>query len=105
MSCDRTSPECILAGSRHDRTAVKNQAYGHNIPALIAEAIARGLNIDAKVRSDIELLTQAHQKYWPRYPRQSGPVVIIDQLEEPSVEILKAVRLAIRGGNVRYVRY
>jgi hypothetical protein len=84
---------------------LKSTACGHNISTLLAEAIARGLNINAKVRSDIELLTELHQKYWPRYPRQSGPVVIIDQLEEPSVEVLKAVRLAIRGGNVLFIQY
>ena len=84
---------------------LKGSAYGHNITALMAEAILRGLKIDPTVRSNIELLTEPHQKYWPRYPRQSGPVVIIDQLEEPSVELLKAVRLAIRGGNVLYIRY
>jgi hypothetical protein len=75
--------------------------YGHNISALIAEAI----NIDAKVRSDIKHLTEPHQKYWPRYPRQSGPAVAIDQLEGPSVELLKAVRLEIRGGNPLHVKY
>jgi hypothetical protein len=84
---------------------LKTQTHGHNISALIKEAIVRGLNIDAKVHSDIKHLTEPHQKYWPRYPRQTGPVVIIDQLEGPSVELLKAVRLAIRGGNVLYVKY
>jgi len=71
----------------------------------MTEAILRGLKIDPTVRSDIDLLTEPHQKYWPRYPRQSAPVVIIEQLEKPSVELLKAVRLAIRGGNVLYVHY
>jgi len=84
---------------------LKRQPYGHNISALIAEAIKRGLNINAKVRSDIERLTEPHQKYWPRYPRQSGSAVIIDQLEGSSVELLKAVRLKIRSGNVLHVQY
>jgi len=84
---------------------LKGKAYGHNITALMKEAIKRGLSLDPKVRTDIELLTDVHQKYWPRYPRQSGPVVIIDQLAKPSVELLKAVRLAIRGGNPLHVKY
>ena len=84
---------------------LKTQTHGHNISALIKEAIVRGLNIDAKVHSDIKHLTEPHQKYWPRYPRQSGSAVIIDQLEGSSVELLKAVRLKIRSGNVLHVQY
>ena len=81
---------------------LKRQPYGHNISALIAEAIKRGLNINAKVRSDIERLTEPHQKYWPHY---CGSAVVIDQLEGSSVELLKAVRLKIRSGNVLHVKY
>lgn len=89
----------------HGMTEQQLKGQGHNISALMSEAILRGLKVDSTVRSEIELLTEPHQKFWPRYPRQNGPVVIVDQLEKPSVELLKAVRLAIRGGNVLYVHY
>jgi hypothetical protein len=42
---------------------------------------------------------------WARYPVQTGPAFLIEQFEQPVVDILKAVVQAIRGGNRLYANY
>src|SRR5262249_6415808 len=69
----------LLAHGRSNRQLM-DIVFRHNISNLMAEAIRLGLNISKTARADIDLLTQAHQKYWPRYPdKRTGPVYIIDQ--------------------------
>ena len=84
---------------------IKARQFRHNISDLMTEAIALGLNISPAARSDIDLLSEAHEKFWPRYPDQTGPVFLIDQFEKPFVELLTAVTQAIRGGNRLHVNY
>jgi len=78
--------------------------FRHNISKLMTEAIALGLNISPTARSEIDLLSEAHKKYLPRYP-QGGAVFTIEQFEQPFVELLTAVALAIRGGTRLWVNY
>ena len=85
---------------------VRGRQFRHNILELMREAVAFGLNISQQARSEIELLSEAHEKYWPRYPDQTGPVVLIDQQSEASfVQLLSAVADVIRGGHRLYVNY
>jgi hypothetical protein len=95
----------LLAHGRLIR-ALKAPALGHNISNLMVEAIGLGLIVSPTTRSDIDLLSEAHRKFWPRYPKQTGGTVfLIDQFDKPFVELLTAVALAIRGGNRLWVQY
>jgi hypothetical protein len=79
----------------------------HNISDLMAEAIRLGLKISAAVRSEIDLLSQSHKEYWPRYPKKTGePVYVVDHFEKYVVKLLTAVAREIRGGNhLLWVKY
>jgi hypothetical protein len=84
----------------------KDVAFRHNISNLMAASISLGLKISQTTRADIELLSEAHKKFWPRYPRETGDsVFILDQFENPFVELLTAVAAAIRGGTRLWVQY
>jgi hypothetical protein len=50
----------------------KDVAFRHNISNLMAASISLGLKISQAMRADIELLSEAHKKFWPRYPRETG---------------------------------
>src|SRR3974390_3001000 len=84
---------------------IRGRQFRHNISELMRAAMALGLNISQQSCSEIDLLSEAHEKYWPRYPDQTGRVFLIDQLEEPFVELLSAVADAVRGGGRLYVEY
>ena len=85
---------------------MKGRPFGHNISNLLAEAIKLGLNIGPLALSEIDRLSQAHEEFWHRYPKQTGdPVFVIDDFEKYIVELLTAVALAIRGGNRQWVQY
>jgi hypothetical protein len=95
----------LLAHGKSDRQ-IRDRVLRHNISNLTAEAIRLGLKISPAARSDIDLLSEAHKEFWPRYPKQTGgPVYIIDQFEKPVVELLTAVKRALRGGNRLWVKY
>jgi hypothetical protein len=96
----------LLARGKPDRQ-LRDIVLRHNISNLMAEAIQLGLTISPQVRSDIDLLSEAHKNFWPRYPRETGnSVYIVSQFEKPFVELLTAVAVAIRGGNRRqWVKY
>jgi len=85
---------------------IRGPAFRHDISNLMVAAIALGLKTSSTARSEIDLLSEAHKDFWPRYPKQTGGVVfIIDQFEKPFIELLTAVALAIRGGNRLWVQY
>lgn len=85
---------------------IKGKEYRHTISKLMAEAVSIGLAVSVKARADIELLSEAHEKYWPRYPMQtSDPVFTIDQFEKPFIELLTTVTLSLRGGSRAWVAY
>jgi len=85
---------------------IRAQGVRHDVTKLLTEAVALGLKIGPLAHHELELLSQAHEEFWHRYPKQTAdPVFIIDHFEPYVVELLKAVRLEIRGGNVLYVCY
>ncbi|MGJ5155397.1 hypothetical protein [Bradyrhizobium sp. HKCCYLR1023] len=85
---------------------LRSRPFGHDISALMTEAIGLGLSIGPLARSEIDRLSKAHEEFWHRYPRQAGdPVFVIDDFEHYFVELLTAVTLAIRGGNRLWVNY
>jgi hypothetical protein len=75
------------------------QTFGHNIKNLLEEAIKCGLSLSANARANIEQLTDAHTKHWPRYPMTtSAPIALIYQFEPDATELFEAVNAALRGG-------
>ena len=61
---------------------LQNSPFGHNIKNLLDQAIKRGLSLSANTRASIGLLTEAHKKYWPRYPmKKANSVILIYQCE------------------------
>lgn len=72
-----------------DILTLQKKPYGHNLKELLKEAANRGLGSGPLARGDIELLDEAHTKYWPRYPKHDGkPILVIDQFEPYLVELL-----------------
>jgi hypothetical protein len=45
-------------------------AVRHSLSELLARATNKGLSLSAKAQTDIGLLDQAHEEYWPRYPKE-----------------------------------
>src|SRR5262245_22336780 len=73
--------------------------FGHDIKKLLDEAIKYGLRLSANTRTSIGLLTEAHTKYWPRYPMtRSGNVILIYQFEADADKLFEAVYAAMGRG-------
>jgi hypothetical protein len=78
----------------------------HNIVILLNKAQKQGLGLGPLAASELILLSEAHAKFWPRYPRQDAtPVFLIEPFEPYVVELLKAVAKAIRGSFPLHVKY
>lgn len=74
----------------------------HNLTELLTRATNKGLSLSASVRKDIGLLSEAHEEYWARYPKEDGkPVFTIDQFQGAAYELLNTVSLAVRGSATR----
>ena len=56
-------------------------AFRHNLKKLLAEAIKRGLALSSSARDEIELLDEAHAKFWHRYPRKEAKPVFVQSRE------------------------
>ena len=70
---------------------------GHN-QKLLDKAIELGLQISQSAQNEIKLLSEAHKKHWPRYPREDAkPAFIISHFEPYVEELFDAVRLKVRG--------
>jgi HEPN domain-containing protein len=78
---------------------LRDKAFTHRLKELLAEATKRGLALSPSARGDIELLDEAHAKFWHRYPRKEAkPIFVIEQFESPVEELLRAVSTSIRSG-------
>jgi len=87
--------------ANHGLTEKQLQAppFGHDIKKLLDEAIRYGLRLSANTRASIGLLTEAHTKYWPRYPMtRSGDVIVISQCEGDADKLFEAVWAALGRG-------
>src|SRR5262249_29247737 len=75
---------------------LRDPPYRHNIKKLLDTAIKCGLSLSKNTRASITLLTEAHTKYWPRYPirRSSGPILIY-QCEADADKLFVAVYAAL----------
>ena len=63
----------------------------HELKNLLTEAAQHGLELSSTTRIEIELLDEAHSKFWHRYPREEAkPVFVIDQFERPVGELLRS---------------
>src|SRR5262245_48227659 len=75
---------------------LRDPPFRHNIKNLLNRAITWGLSLSANTRGSITVLTEAHTKYWPRYPiRGSSGVVLIYQCEADVDKLFKAVFAAL----------
>ena len=75
---------------------LKAKAVRHSINELLMRAVNKGLSLNSVAHSDINLLHQAHENFWHRYPKEDGkPVYTIDQFEAPARELLEAVTTAV----------
>jgi HEPN domain-containing protein len=83
--------------SRGTTTKHLKNTFGHDLKKLLSEAINAGLPLGPLARGEIELLNEAHAKYWPRYPKEdSKPVFIIDPFEPYAAELIRAVAKILR---------
>ena len=73
---------------------LRGKRIRHSLAGLLAQAASKGLSISLVSRSEIELLDEAQEKFWPRYPREwdgAKPVFVIDYFEPYAEEILQMV--------------
>jgi len=75
---------------------LRNPPFRHNIKNLLNRAINCGLSLSGNTRITIGLLTEAHTKYWPRYPiSRSVGVTLRYQCEPHADKLFKAVFAAL----------
>ena len=75
---------------------LKAKAVRHSINELLTRATKNGLSLSPAVQSDTRLLHEAHEKFWPRYPKEDAkPVYTIEQFEAPARQLLDAVSAAV----------
>jgi HEPN domain-containing protein len=68
----------------------------HSINELLTRATNKGLSLNPAVQSDIRLLHEAHENYWPRYPKEDAKsAYTIEQFESPARQLLDAVTAAV----------
>ncbi len=85
---------------------LKRRPYQHDLTRLTKAAMSEGLNISPITQSNIDQINEAHNDYWPRYPRTVATGVwIIDGFEPSFVELLTEVTAKIRGGTRLFVKY
>lgn len=75
---------------------LRAQGVRHSINELLTRATKKGLSLTPALQSDIGLLHEAHEKFWPRYPKEDAkPVYTIEQFESPVRHLLDAVTAAV----------
>ena len=68
----------------------------HNLKQLLIDSVNAGLPVRPAARREIELLDEAHRRFWHRYPREvTKPVFVIDYFEAHGTELLQAVRRSL----------
>jgi len=95
-SCFATRSAYLAHRAGFDQARLRD-GFGHDLKRLLDESVELGLCIGPLTRTQIELLNEAHTKYWPRYPKQDAkPVFVIDQFEPSAQELFRAVSTALR---------
>jgi hypothetical protein len=75
---------------------LKAKNVRHSLAELLTRAINKGLSLSASAQKDIGLLSEAHEEFWHRYPREEAkPVYTIDQFEPAVRELLDIVSTAV----------
>jgi hypothetical protein len=76
----------------------------HNLNKLVTEAVEKGLHQTPETQKGIKALTEAHAKFWHRYPRDDGKVevFVIEQFIPAAHELLNAVSVEVRGVPLEY---
>src|SRR5437879_4016690 len=68
----------------------------HNLKQLLIDSVNAGLPVRPAARREIELLDEAHRRFWHRHPREvTKPVFVIDYFEAHGTELLQAVRRSL----------
>lgn len=94
--------KAYLSSQGMRRGELKKMERRHNLVRLLTDAVNAGLEIGPLARGEIGMLSEAHSKFWHRYPKQDGkPVFVIDPFEPYAIELLEAVAVAIRGPQYR----
>jgi len=68
--------------------------FGHNLTELLTDAIRKGLSLTEATQMAIEMLNEAHSKFWHRYPTiEGGPwsFATIGQFEGAARELIQQV--------------
>ena len=61
---------------------LKAKDVRHSLAELLTRVTNKGLSLSAAAQTDIGLLSEAHEEFWHRYPKENGePVYTIDQFE------------------------
>ena len=75
----------------------------HNLDQLMDEAVEKGLPLPTPTQELIKALSEAHSKFWHRYPTDdelANKVYVIEQFIPAARELLSTVNNAIRGPGV-----
>jgi HEPN domain-containing protein len=76
---------------------LRDKPIMHDLAALLRMAKSKGLSLSDHASQTIELLSEPHKGYRPRYPKRTGKCVItIDQCSEDLRKLLIAIRPAKR---------
>ncbi len=102
MLCHATELGLKAYLAYHGRTDKRLRQQGHNLCGLMKDAVNSGISVKTETRDLIELLDEAHSRFWPRYPRGHRdpedawkPVFDIDQFPHSVRELLDSVAGAI----------
>lgn len=69
---------------------------GHNLVMQIDRAVQLGLCLSAECIDDLKALSEAHSKYWNRYPKTDGrPIVLYETSENSVIDLLSLVQNAL----------
>jgi hypothetical protein len=73
-----------------------SEEFRHNLIKPLNRCVQLGLPIRPEVISELGKLSEAHEKYWARYPiEEATQVFVIEQFEPFVEELFAAIRLKL----------
>jgi len=94
--------KAYLAASRRLSQQQLKDIYRHDLGALLTDAESDGLCL-GQAKANLQVLTNAHTQFWPRYPMERAvPVAIInrDQFEPDAKKLFSLVFAALGYGTL-----
>src|SRR6516225_12278202 len=90
LSFDSATAEGLPSAHRTDRESTPSLRAQYQEPPRGGDQMWSVL--ECQCRANIEQLTDAHTKHWPRYPMTtSAPIALIYQFEPDATELFEAV--------------